>query len=240
MAKDDDPQHRSWEQLVARFARSSGVVGEVDDPLTWGLDLEEETVTGTDHRDDPTAERFLRAYRTFAGESLEVETLHEPCPPELVDDVVRAACSGALAAPLHADLRAPVEPPAGAPRGTGPGTAPGTGPGTEPDDAGDVTDFAEDYADYRSAMRAIVEAVDEVPLEEGTFVVDGSLAPCTRVAVRDVVAVYVPVADRALVVTGPVDLVDRVDVVTRPVRTLLPGESERGGSERGDAGRGPA
>jgi hypothetical protein len=223
MAKDDDPQHRSWEQLVARFARSSGVVGEVDDPLTWGLDLEEETVTGTDHRDDPTAERFLRAYRTFAGESLEVETLHEPCPPDLVDDVVRAACSGALAAPLHADLRAPVEPPAGA--------APGAGP----DDAGDVPDFAEDYADYRSAMRAIVEAVDEVPLEEGTFVVDGALAPCTRVAVRDVVAVYVPVADRALVVTGPADLVDRVDVVTRPVRTLLPGEAERG-----DAGRGQA
>jgi hypothetical protein len=221
MAKDDDPQHRSWEQLVARFARSSGVVGEVDDPLTWGLDLEEETVTGADHRDDPTAERFLRAYRTFAGESLEVETLHEPCPPDLVDDVVRAACSGALAAPLHADLRAPVEPPAA--------TAPGAGP----DDAGGAADFAEDYADYRSAMRAIVEAVDEVPLEEGTFVVDGSLAPCTRVTVRDVVAVYVPVADRALVVTGPADLVDRVDVVTRPVRTLLAGETERG-----DAGRG--
>jgi hypothetical protein len=219
MENDDDPQHRSWEQLVARFARSSGVVGEVEDPLTWGLDLEEETVTGADHRDDPTAERFLRAYRTFAGEALEVETLHEPCPPDLIEDVVRAACSGALAAPLHADLRAPVEPPAG---------------GTADEDAPvDVPDFAEDYADYRSAMRAIVEAVDEVPLEEGSFVVDGARAPCTRVVVRDVVAVYVPVADRALVVTGPADLVDRVDVVTRPVRTLLHGEAERG-----DAGRG--
>ncbi|WP_159791907.1 hypothetical protein [Puerhibacterium puerhi] len=228
MENDDHPQHRSWEQLVARFARSSGVVGEVDDPLTWGLDLEEETVTGSDHRDDPTAERFLRAYRTFAGEALEVETLHEPCPPELVDDVVRAACSGALAAPLHADLRSPVEQP-----------GPGTGPDA-PDAAGEVPDFAEDYADYRSAMRAIVEAVDEVPLEEGTFVVDGSLAPSTRVVVRDVVAVYVPVADRALVVTGPADLVDRVDVVTRPVRTLLHGEEEHGEEEHGEAEHGDA
>jgi hypothetical protein len=232
MENDDHPHHRSWEQLVARFARSSGVVGEVEDPLTWGLDLEEETVTGSDHRDDPTAERFLRAYRTFAGESLEVETLHEPCPPDLVDDVVRAACSGALAAPLHADLRAPVEPPA---RGGADPAAP-DGPGENAStDPGDAPDFAEDYADYRSAMRAIVEAVDEVPLEQGTFVVDGSLVPCTRVVVRDVVAVYAPVADRALVVTGPADLVDRVDVVTRPVRTLLHGEAERG-----DAGRGPA
>ncbi|WP_425955189.1 hypothetical protein [Xylanimonas sp. McL0601] len=180
---------RSWEQLVARFARLPGVVAEVDDPLTWGLDLEEETVTGDERPDDPTSQRFLRAYRAFDGEALEVETLHVPCPEEMVDDVVRAAASGALAAPLHADLRSP--------------------------------DFAEEFDDYRSAMRAIVEAVDEVPLEHGTFAVGGINVPCTRVRVRGVAAVYAAAADRAVVVAGPEDLVERVDVVMRPVRSLL-------------------
>jgi hypothetical protein len=206
----DEPQQpagrsagQSWEQLVARFARFSGLVGEVDDPLTWGLDLEEETVTGDGRAEDPTAQRFLRAYRSFSDEALEVETLHAPCPADLVDDVVRAAASGALAAPLHADLRAPVEPPSA---------------DTRP---ADVPDFAEEYEDYRTAMRAVVEAVDQVPLEHSTFAVDGAPAPCVRVTVRDVAAVYVPFADRALVVAGPAGLVDRVDVVVRPVRSLL-------------------
>lgn len=180
---------RRWEELVERFARVPGVVAEIDDPLTWGLDLEEETVTGDERPDDPTSQRFLRAYRTYDGEALEVETLHTPCPESMIDDVVRAAASGALAAPLHADLRSP--------------------------------DFAEEFDDYRSAMRAVVQAVDEVPLEEATFVVGGVEVPCTRVVVRGVAAVYAPVGDRAVVVAGSADLIGCVDVVMRPVRSLL-------------------
>ncbi|QAY69859.1 hypothetical protein [Xylanimonas protaetiae] len=180
---------RSWEELVARFVRLSGVVAEIDDPLTWGLDLEEETVTGDEHPDDPTSQRFLRAYRTYDGETLEVETLHTPCPESMVDDVVRAAASGALAAPLHADLRSP--------------------------------DFAEEFDDYRSAMRAVVEAVDAVPLEQAAFRLGGAEMPCTRVVVKGVAAVYVPVGDRAVVVAGSADLLGCVDVVMRPVRSLL-------------------
>lgn len=183
----------TWEQLVARFARLPGTVAEVDDPLTWGLDLEEETVTGPDHPGDPTSQRFLRAYRSFTGEALEVETLHAPCPPEMIDDVVRAAASGALAAPLHTDPAA--------------GSA---GP-----------DFADEFEDYRSAMRAVVDAVDEVDLAGGTFHVDGADVDCARVTVRGVTAVYAPVGDRAVVVAGPEDLVERVDVVMRPVRAIL-------------------
>ncbi len=187
----------SWEQIVARFARFSGVVGEVHDPLTWGLDLEEETVTGVSDGQDPTEERFLRAYRTFSGEALEVETLRVPATEAQVEDIVRAACSGALAAPLHADVDT---------------------------DTPDPADFAEAYQDYRSAMRAIVAEVDEVPCESREFVVDGAAQQCLRVTVRDVTALYTSAADRALVVTGPADLVDRVDVVTRPIRNLLHGD----------------
>lgn len=191
----------SWEQIVARFARFSGVVGEVHDPLIWGLDLEEETVTGTaDDRGpahDPTEERFLRAYRSFSGESLEVETLRVPAPEGHVEDIVRAACSGALAAPLHADVDT---------------------------DTPEPEDFAEAYQDYRSAMRAIVAEVDEVPCLALTFTVDGIPRQCLRVTVRGVTALYAEAADRALVVTGPEDLVDRVDVVTRPIRNLLHGD----------------
>lgn len=199
MHQADEPgaSRESWEQIVARFARFSGVVGEVDDPLTWGLDLEEETVTGggPEETDDPTEERFLRAYRSFLGEALDVETLRVPAEPgQQVEEVVRAACSGALAAPLHADV------------------------------TDDQDDFASAYQDYRSAMRAIVAEVDEVALEEGVFPVDGADVACTRVCVRDVTAVYAPVGDRAVVVTGPRDLVDRVTVVTRPIRNLLHGE----------------
>jgi hypothetical protein len=203
-----DAWGKGWDKVDARMARFSGVVGEISDPLTWGLDLEEEALTGQDDAKDPTSERFLRAYRTFAGESMEVETLRARADVGQVEDVVRAAASGALAAPLHADIAAPVEPdaaPDGEPRGA---------------------DFADAYQDYRSAMRAIVAEVDEVPLSEGTFVVDGALAACTRLTVRGVSAIYVTTAERALVVTGPEDLVDRVDVVTRPIRTLLQGEAD--------------
>jgi hypothetical protein len=182
-----------------RMAQFSGVVGEVDDPLTWGLDLEDEALTGDEGRVDPTSDRFVRSYRTFAGEAFEVETLRAEVTDDLVEDVVRAACSGALAAPLHADIAAPVE--------------------TDGDPA--VPDFADGFADYRSAMRAIVAEVDAVPLESGELRVDGRARPATRVQVRDVVAVHVPAHGRAIVVTGPADLVGKVDIVTHPIRSLL-------------------
>jgi hypothetical protein len=54
--------------------------------------------------------------------------------------------------------------------------------------------------------------------------VDGTAKRCMRVTVRNVTAVYSSAADRAVVVTGPSDLVDRVDVITRPIRNLLHGE----------------
>jgi hypothetical protein len=205
---DDTQRPDAWGEVDARMARFSGVVGEIADPLTWGLDLEEEALTGQDDANDPTSERFLRAYRTFSGEAMEVETLRARADVDQVEDVVRAAASGALAAPLHADIAAPVEPDAA--------------PDNEPRGA----DFADAYQDYRSAMRAIVAEVDEVPLTEDTFVVDGALAACTRLTVRGVSAVYVTTSERALVVTGPEDLVDRVDVVTRPIRTLLQGGAD--------------
>ncbi len=201
MADELSPTPESWEQIVARFARFSGVVGEVDDPLTWGLDLVEEEVTGVSDSTDPTEERFLRSYRTFAGETVEVETLRVPATPAQIEDIVRAACSGALVAPLHADVD----------------------PGASPEVA-DVTELAESYQDYRSAMRAIVAEVDDVPCESRQFHVDGTAKRCMRVTVRNVTAVYSPAADRGLVVTGPADLVDRIDVVTRPIRNLLHGE----------------
>ncbi len=183
----------SWEERVALFARPPGVVAEIDDPLTWGLDLEEETVTGDARPGDPTSQRFLRAYRTFAGEVLELETLAVPCPEDMVEDLVRAAASSALAAPLH-DV---------------------------PHTAHAAPEPTEGFEAYRSAIRAVVEAVDEVPLEAGTFVVDGVEAPCARVVVRGVTAVYVAVAGRAVVVAGSADLTARVDVVLRPVRSVL-------------------
>lgn len=203
MHKPDEPAgaHESWEQIVARFARFSGVVGEITDPLTWGLDLEEETVTGTGGDDrDPTEERFLRAYVSFVGEAVDVETLRVGTDdPQQVEDIVRAALSGALAAPLHNDAPDGTEGPTGA-------------------------DFADAYQDYRSAMRAIVEEVDRAPLQHTAFVVDDVSHPCVRVAVRATVAVYVPLADRAVIVSGPTDLVDRVDISTAPIRNLLHGD----------------
>lgn len=198
---DDAGRTPEWEQIVARVARFSGVVGEVHDPLTWGLDLVDEEITGAADPADPTEERFVRGYRTVAGDVLEVETLRVPAPGDQVDDIVRAACSGALAAPLHADI--------------------------DPDatsQAPDPVDFAEAYQDYRTAMRAIVAEVDEVPSVPLEYLVDGRPCGGTAVTVRDVIAVYAPVADRALVVTGPSGLVDRIDVVTLPIRNLKHGD----------------
>ena len=208
---------QAWNGDDDRLAQFSGVVGEVHDPLAWGLDLEDESLTGPADSDDPTSERFVRAYRCFTGEALEVETLRTRVPDQDVEDVVRAACTGALAAPLHADIASPVELESGS-------SAEGTADG--------AADFADSFQDYRSAMRALVAEVDEAPLRTGTFAVDGEDAACVRVTARDTAAVYVTTADRALVVTGPEDLVDRVEVVTHPVDALLSG---RGGAARGTA-----
>jgi len=214
---------RAWNGDDARLARFSGVLGEVHDPVTWGLDLEDQSLTGHADSDDPTCERFVRAYRSFTGEALEVETLRTRVPDDDVEDVVRAACSGALAAPLHADIAAPVEP------------APIDEPDAPHDEAAggeserDGSDFADSFQDYRSAMRALVAEVDEAPLTTGTFAVDGDDADCVRVTARETTAVYVAAADRALVVTGPADLVDRVEVVTRPVDALLSGRRRADG-----------
>ncbi|MFI2293611.1 MULTISPECIES: hypothetical protein [unclassified Isoptericola] len=210
-----DAGRRAWNGDDARLAQFSGVLGEVHDPLTWGLDLEDQSLTGPADSDDPTSERFVRAYRSFTGEALEVETLRTRVADADVEDVVRAACSGALAAPLHADIAAPVE------------AAPSDG-GDEAA-ADDGSDFADSFQDYRSAMRALVAEVDEAPLTTGTFVVDGDDAGCVRVTARETTAVYVAAADRALVVTGPADLVDRVAVVTRPVDALLSGRRRADG-----------
>lgn len=215
---------RAWNGDDARLAQFSGVLGEVHDPLTWGLDLEDQSLTGHVDSDDPTSERFVRAYRSFTGEALEVETLRTRVADDDVEDVVRAACSGALAAPLHADIAAPVE------------AAPADGAGDEAGDEAtdgdaehDGSDFADSFQDYRSAMRALVAEVDEAPLTTGTFIVDGDDADCVRVTARETTAVYVAAADRALVVTGPADLVDRVEVVTRPVDALLSGRHRADG-----------
>ena len=183
----------TWEQVVERF---QGQVAEIADALTWGLDLDEETLTGTAGAvHDPSEERFLRSYVSFAGETLDVETLRVPAADDThAGDIARTALSGALAAPLHTD------------------------------DADD--DFLDSYDEYRAAMRAIVEEVDRTPLVPTSFVVDGTALPGVRVDVRDRAAVYVAVADRAVVVAGPADLLDRVDVVTAPLRAILHGEDE--------------
>jgi len=221
-----DAGRRAWTGDDARLAQFSGVLGEVHDPLTWGLDLEDQSLTGHSGSDDPTCERFVRAYRSFTGEALEVETLRTRVPDDDVEDVVRAACSGALAAPLHADIAAPVEP--------APADEADQAADRGADDGGgehDGSDFADSFQDYRSAMRALVAEVDEAPLTTGTFVVDGDDADCVRVVARETTAVYVAAADRALVVTGPADLVDRVEVVTRPVDALLSGHGRGGRTE---------
>ncbi|WP_265520378.1 hypothetical protein [Oerskovia flava] len=191
----DPPAHDAWEQIVARFARFSGLVGEVDDPLTWGLDLDEETVTGTSTGDhDPSDERFLRSYVSYLGETLDIETLRvRPDDEEQAADIVRAALSGALAAPLHSDVA-------------------------------DEEDLLDSYQEYRAAMRAIVTEVDAAELTTEPYTVDGVARPALQVRVRETAAAYVPLADRAIVIAGPSSLLDRVDVITRPIRNLLHGE----------------
>lgn len=225
-----DAGRRAWNGDDARLAQFSGVLGEVHDPLTWGLDLEDQSLTGHADTDDPTSERFVRAYRSFSGEALEVETLRTRVPDDDVEDVVRAACSGALAAPLHADIAAPVEPAPADDTDHGAGDAGDAGDERADGDAEhDGADFADSFQDYRSAMRALVAEVDEAPLTTGRFAVDGDDADCVRVTARETTAVYVAAADRALVVTGPADLVDRVEVVTRPVDALLSGRRRADG-----------
>ncbi len=183
----------TWEEIVARFARFSGIVGEVADPLTWGLDLDEETVIGADHW-EPSEERFLRSYLTFTGETLDLETLRVPAlGSEHAAEITRTALSSALAASLHGDTTA-------------------------------EDDFLDSYADYRAAMRAIIAEVEHAGLSESTLQVNGVSQSCVRVDVRGVAATYATVADRALVLSGPADLLARVDVVTRPIRNILHGE----------------
>lgn len=200
--QDDRGSHtpeEAWERIVARFARFSGVVGEVEDPLTWGLDLDEETVTGADtdgedDGDDAVEERFLRSYVSFQAEAFDVETLRvRAAGTAHACDLVRTALSGLLAAPLHSG-------------------------------AGSTDDFLDSYQEYREAMRDIVAEVKGAEAMPGSFVVDGVPRRCLEVTARGVVSVYAPVADRALVVSGPADLVGRVDVVMRPIRNLLHGE----------------
>ena len=87
-------------------------------------------------------------------------------------------------------------------------------------------DFLDSYQEYRAAMRAIVEEVDVAHVARTTFAVDGEPCACLHVAVREHAAVYVPLEDRALVVSGPSDLLARVDVVTRPLRNILQDEAE--------------
>ncbi|MCB7135296.1 hypothetical protein [Cellulosimicrobium marinum] len=184
-----------WEHVVARF---QGDVAEVSDPLTWGLDLDEETLTGwAEDAPDPTDERFLRSYVSFAGETLDVETLRVRATDTEADEIVRTALSGALAAPLDAE-------------------------------AGDDDHLLDNYQAYRAAMRAIVDEVDRTPLEDVPFVVDDVALPSRRGVLRDRAAVYVVAGGRGVVVSGPVDLVDQVDVVTGPLRAILHDDEQHG------------
>ena len=201
MADEPSPTPESWEQIVARFARFSGVVGEVDDPLTWGLDLVEEEVTGIPDSTDPTEERFLRSYRTFSGETVEVETLRVPATPAQIEDIVRAACSGALVAPLHADVD-----PAAPPEITDVDRAGRVLPGLPQRDAGD-------------SRRGRRRAVRDPPVPGGRH---GQALHARHRAQRDrrLLRRRRPRGGR----DRAVDLVDRVDVVTRPIRNLLHGE----------------
>ena len=96
-------QH-SWEQLTVPFLRGTGLVCEIDDPLRWGLDLEDEAITAEGSCEGPHSYRLLRTYRCFTGIQVDVETLPVPSPRYLVEDVVRAAAASALAAPLHDDV----------------------------------------------------------------------------------------------------------------------------------------
>ncbi|ROS76637.1 hypothetical protein [Cellulomonas sp. PhB143] len=192
----------SWQSLVRRFAAFSGLVGEVSDPLEWGMDLIEETLSDADG-EDPSTERFTRGYVTFAGEPFGVETLRESAPADERDDVVRAALSSAIAAPLHTDIR------------------PGVPTEHDGSDPVPTEDFADAYQDYRSAMRAVFDDVARATVETSPATSDSGVGPAARVTARGTTAQYVEVAGRALIVTGPTDLVERVQVAMRPIRNLL-------------------
>lgn len=103
MVNSEEPESRRdlWRDTVARFARFNGLVAEVDDPLTWGLDLTEETIAGGT-ASDPTEERFLRSYWSLWRDTVDVETLradtHDPAQSA---DITRMALCSALAAPHH-------------------------------------------------------------------------------------------------------------------------------------------
>ncbi|SDS88271.1 hypothetical protein SAMN04489860_2613 [Paraoerskovia marina] len=191
-----------WEQVAERFAQMSGLVGEVADPLLWGMDLREESLAvvddSTDDEIDPAAERFCRGYETFEAEPFGVETLRHPVTDEVLPDLLRAALTTAIAAPLHTDVRPP----------------------TEPGGTAGSDDFADAYQDYRSAMRAVLDDVERAGIDTSPTVVDG-VGPGARITTRGITAQYVQVGERALLVTGPTDLVERVDVVMRPLRNLL-------------------
>ncbi|BDZ41431.1 hypothetical protein GCM10025865_07300 [Paraoerskovia sediminicola] len=174
------------------------------DPLGWGMDLTEETFSEEVH-DDPTSERFTRGYLTFGGEPFGVETLRAPAPTEERDDVLRAALSSAIAAPLHTDIR--------------PGV-PTVHDGH--DDGPAVTDdFVDAYQDYRSAMRAVFDDAARATIETSPTRSEAGVGPAARASARGITAQYVEVAGRALIVTGPTDLVEQVQVVMRPIRNLL-------------------
>lgn len=192
-----------WEQVAERFAQLSGLVGEVADPLAWGMDLKEESLTvagDVESDDDLASERFSRGYETFDAEPFGVETLRYPVPHEALPDVLRAALTTAIAAPLHADIRPPS------------------------DDDPSPGDFADTYQDYRSAMRAVLDDVERAGIDTSPATSPVGVGPGARVTTRGITAQYVQVKDRALLITGPTDLVERVDVVMRPLRNLLHGD----------------
>lgn len=192
-----------WEEAAERFAQMSGLVGEVADPLRWGMDLREESLTVADPEDDPASERFCRGYETFEAEPFGVETLRDPVDDGALPDVLRAALTTAIAAPLHTDVRPPT---------------------AEPDNPGSE-DFADAYQDYRSAMRAVLDDVERAGIDTSPATNEAGVGPAARITARGITAQYLQVGERALVVTGPTDLVERVDVVMRPLRNLLHDEN---------------
>lgn len=195
MSHQDEPegQKEMWRDIVARFARFSGLVAEIDDPLTWGLDLTEETVAGGS-ASDPTDERFLRSYTSPWRDLVDVETLRSPAQGDgQAAEFARMGLCSALAAPHHpADMES--------------------------------DEFLDSYADYRRAMREIVTVTEETPLMRATFIVDGAPHPCLSVTASAATAVYTTLADRALIIAGPAELVDQLTIVMRPIRNLLHGD----------------
>jgi hypothetical protein len=98
---EEERRQELWRDTVARFERFSGLVAEIDDPLTWGLDLTEETVAGGSES-DPTEERFLRSYWSPWRDLVDLETLHCRVErAEQAEEITRMALCSALAAPHH-------------------------------------------------------------------------------------------------------------------------------------------